>query len=157
MTKDWYTIPTTTISFVINVILLFKVVESSTAIEYVFCIFVSVSYSFLTYRLLVVVSNYFLIYFSFLMGSGVFLYARPFPLMTEIYLAVEIVFLIAFQNDISSSKCEKEIMKIETQKDATELQRSVIKDLKNGIDNKDICKKYDLKPYQVTRIKQKYL
>lgn len=46
---------------------------------------------------------------------------------------------------------------IDLQNNANDLQKSVIMDLKEGISSKEICDKFNLKPYQVTRIKQKLL
>lgn len=153
MTKELYTIPLTIISFVINITLIFRTVyvpDDFNAINYFFFIFMSISLSVLVFRFICLVSNFKLVVgFSLVVGVGIFLYTNSFFLLNKIYLGFEFAFIIASQRPEIAARRNN------LQQVQNPAKLDIENDILNGISNKDICIKYNKKPYQVTRLKQK--
>lgn len=80
-------------------------------------------------------------YYGIYAGIMVFLY---------IYISYEKEEILNF-----ATNAKTRIAKNNSAKVAKEMKDKIVSDLQNDIKPKDICKKYKLKPYQVTRIKQK--
>lgn len=158
MTKLTYAIPITMISFIINITLLFKIFGEGMWIEYFFYIFIGVSLSILVFNFLFTVSISSLMFslFSVIIGVGILIYIYPFfidTIIPGIYLSIETAFLISMQNNNITE--QKELQNNATS-NARKEQHPAIHDFKNGLKNGEICKKYNMKPYQVTRLIQKW-
>lgn len=148
MPRELQAIPITILTTIINMMLLFRYVEINEdyAIQVFFPILIACVYGTLTYRMVFSCNKIFFMVVGLISGVGVFLYLHPFQLATEIYMGLQLAIIIAFP----------EIKLQQTQKtDAKQMQSTIHEDIANGMKNKDICEKYGLEPYQVTRIKQK--
>jgi hypothetical protein len=160
MNKLIYTIPICLITFVINITVIFEIFGERMFIEYFFYIFISASISVLTFNLILVSSGLVLWFFSLIQGVGILIYTYPFFLDTilpGLFFCIELTFLIAMQkeHDLFAKPDENKLQKV-AKASATNEQDVIIQAYKEGLKNKDICKKYDFKPWTVTRAIQKF-